>query len=96
MVYIWLIITVFLIVILFWLTIFFLANDVSVPLASISKYKNILVIFPHPDDEVLTAGGLMRTLSNSGKKVNLIILSKGERGRPGFFIRFRFMNIIIK
>lgn len=76
----WLIVTVLLIVILFWLTAFFITNDFSVPSGSINKYKNTLVIFPHPDDEVLTTGGLIHTLSNSGNKVNLVILSKGERG----------------
>lgn len=53
---------------------------------SISKFlkanegKVLLAIFPHPDDESFVAGGLLQAAKEAGLKVNLICLSKGERG----------------
>ncbi|MBO7295093.1 MAG: PIG-L family deacetylase [Bacteroidaceae bacterium] len=38
----------------------------------------MLIISPHPDDEVLGCGGLMHSLVQTGKKVEVIIMSKGE------------------
>jgi len=80
--YMWIIGGILFVIIVFWIIAFLVANDFSVPSVSLSKFKNILVIYPHPDDEVLTTGGLINTFSKSGKKVNLIILTKGERGTP--------------
>lgn len=45
----------------------------------ISHLSNkVLVISPHPDDEVFGCGGLMQTLVRSGRHVEVIILSQGE------------------
>jgi LmbE family N-acetylglucosaminyl deacetylase len=65
-----------------WSTAFLILNDFSVPTKNIDTYKNILVIFPHADDEALTASGIMRNASLSGKNVIWAILTKGERGNP--------------
>lgn len=43
-----------------------------------SSFSRVLVISPHPDDEVFGCGGFIQTLIQSGKHVELIILSKGE------------------
>lgn len=43
-----------------------------------SYFRRILIISPHPDDEVFGCGGLMQSLILSKKHVELIILSKGE------------------
>ena len=43
-----------------------------------SCFSRVLVISPHPDDEVFGCGGLMQSLIQSGRHVELIILSKGE------------------
>lgn len=43
-----------------------------------SKYDKVLIISPHPDDEVFGCGGLMQSLVQSGKQVDVIIMSKGE------------------
>lgn len=64
------------IILLFWTFCFLYLNDFSTPTLSIEKYKRILVILPHPDDEVLMAGGLMAL----NKNATLLILTKGERG----------------
>lgn len=44
----------------------------------ISRLDRVLIISPHPDDEVFGCGGLMKTLIQSGKHVELVVLSKGE------------------
>lgn len=43
-----------------------------------SNFSRVFVISPHPDDEVFGCGGMMQSLIQSGKHVELIILSKGE------------------
>jgi LmbE family N-acetylglucosaminyl deacetylase len=42
--------------------------------------KNLLVIFPHPDDESYSTGLLLLTAKKLGIKTNVIILTKGEKG----------------
>jgi LmbE family N-acetylglucosaminyl deacetylase len=39
---------------------------------------DLLVVAPHPDDEVLGAGGLMRAWAARGAKVNVLSVSDGE------------------
>lgn len=43
-----------------------------------SGYDKVLIISPHPDDEVFGCGGLMQSLVQTGKQVEVIIMSKGE------------------
>lgn len=43
-----------------------------------SQFNKVLIISPHPDDEVFGCGGLIQSLIQEGKHVELIILSKGE------------------
>lgn len=66
------------VIILAWFGFFFYFHDFSVPTVSTDKYKKILIVFPHPDDELLSAGGLMKI----NKNATLLILTKGERGNP--------------
>lgn len=65
-----------------WLLLFLALNDLSVPTLQIAKFKRILIIFPHADDEALTASGLMHKASLSGARVSWVILTQGERGNP--------------
>lgn len=44
----------------------------------ISKLNNVLIIAPHPDDEVLGCAGLIDQLVNDGKAVNILFMSRGE------------------
>ncbi len=71
-----------LLIIAVWLVAFFYLNDFSVPTADINKYKKILIVFPHADDETLTASGLMRMASLQENQITWVILTKGERGNP--------------
>lgn len=63
-----------------WLVGLFKTNDFKVPTKSISKYQNILIIFPHPDDESLSVSGLVKTAKKLDKKTTLLVLTKGEAG----------------
>jgi len=76
------IIIILLLITFVWLAGVFVTNDFSLPNASISKYKNVLIIFPHADDEVLTTGGLIGALKDQGSHVTLVVLTKGEKGTP--------------
>lgn len=44
----------------------------------ISRFSKVLIISPHPDDEVFGCGGLMQSLVQAGKQVEVLIMSKGE------------------
>jgi len=45
---------------------------------SVKQFNNILIIAPHPDDEILGLGGvILQTLQNGGK-VHLVYLTDGE------------------
>jgi LmbE family N-acetylglucosaminyl deacetylase len=41
--------------------------------------QNILVIAPHPDDEILGCGGTMRKLTAEGKKVYVLVVTRGKK-----------------
>jgi LmbE family N-acetylglucosaminyl deacetylase len=42
----------------------------------------LLVVAPHPNDEILGAGGLIRTWAARGRPVNVLSLSDGEAAAP--------------
>src|SRR5262245_61404722 len=44
----------------------------------ISNGTRLLVIAPHPDDEVLGAGGLMQQVHNAGGRVRVVYLTDGD------------------
>jgi len=46
------------------------------------RFTNILVVFPHPDDETVTCGGVIRHFADAGATVTLLLLTGGERGTP--------------
>lgn len=86
-----------------WLYTFFLLADFSPKNANIDKFNKILLIFPHPDDEVLTSGGLIKSLTQANKRVTVHILTKGEKGQEGAIfnpelkeIRTREVNQVAK
>ncbi|MBN1414282.1 MAG: PIG-L family deacetylase [Bacteroidales bacterium] len=52
--------------------------------------KNILIIAPHPDDEVLGCGGIIKKFALREKKVYILIAS---RGKPGMYSEDRVKNV---
>lgn len=43
--------------------------------------KPLVVVFPHPDDETVMAGGLMQRAVSLGRRVVSVTLTRGEAGR---------------
>ena len=50
--------------------------------SGLRRFKNVLAVFPHPDDETVACGGTLRRLADAGARVTLLILTAGERGNP--------------
>lgn len=73
-------ISIFVLIILIWFIGFLIANDLKVPTKSISKFKNILIIYPHPDDESLTVSGLSKIAQKISIPTTLLVLTKGGAG----------------
>ncbi len=63
-----------------WIIGWYISNDMSVSTKTISSYKNVLVIYPHPDDETLASGGIIKNFIDQGSKTTLIVLTQGEKG----------------
>ena len=55
----------------------------SVPRGDLRRFKSVLAVFPHPDDETVTCGGTLNRLSRAGSVVTVLLLTRGERGNPG-------------
>lgn len=54
-------------------------HDLSLPSLNTSLSKNILFIFPHPDDETMAAGGMIHKLAKT-KNVFVVSTTHGENG----------------
>lgn len=52
---------------------------------NLSKIQNVLIIAPHPDDEVLGCGGVITKLVKLGKTVFVTILTNGHKSDPHLF-----------
>lgn len=64
-----------------WLGGMWFANDFSIRRFDLRRFNQVLVIFPHPDDETNVAGTLLR-LRQQGAHITLLVLTKGEHGTP--------------
>ena len=73
---------VFFFFIILWVTAFYLSNEFKVPTLTKFEFKKVLVVFPHPDDEVLTVGGFTQKLASQNIDTTLRVLSRGEKGTP--------------
>ncbi len=74
--------SIFIAICILWVLLVLFLNDFSVPTRSIQKYKRVLIVFPHPDDEAKSMAGTIKKYTEQGSKVTLLLLSKGERGTP--------------
>ena len=52
--------------------------------------KKILIVAPHPDDEVLGAGGLIKKYSEDGKEVFVLVVT---RGTPKYYADYKIQNV---
>ena len=52
--------------------------------------KKVLIIAPHPDDEVLGAGGIMKKFAKQGHEVYVLVITKGS---PKFYTDERVENV---
>jgi LmbE family N-acetylglucosaminyl deacetylase len=52
--------------------------------------KRVLVIAPHPDDEVLGCGGIIKRLTDSGIRVTVLVAS---RGKEKLYSEERILNV---
>ncbi|HEY0193767.1 MAG TPA: PIG-L family deacetylase [Kofleriaceae bacterium] len=52
------------------------------PALELGAPGRVVVIAPHPDDEVLGAGGLMRRLARTGAAITVVAVTDGEASHP--------------
>ena len=45
--------------------------------------SKVLIVAPHPDDEIIGCAGLMQSLLKAGKEVHIVILTGGEGSHKG-------------
>jgi LmbE family N-acetylglucosaminyl deacetylase len=57
-------------------------TDRSVRRVDVRRFKQVLVVFPHPDDEAVNCGGAINRLARAGASVTVLLLTLGERGNP--------------
>jgi len=55
-------------------------TDRSVQRADVRRFKKVLVIFPHPDDETVDCGGTVNRMARAGAHMTVLLLTLGERG----------------
>jgi LmbE family N-acetylglucosaminyl deacetylase len=49
----------------------------------VKPWRRVVVVAPHPDDEVLGAGGLIRRVMDNGTDVEVVAVTDGEASHPG-------------
>lgn len=49
----------------------------------LQSIQHILLVAPHPDDEVIGCAGLIQQLLKAGKQIDVVILSGGEKSHSG-------------
>lgn len=57
-----------------------LKNDYHIKIVDELSYKRVLVLSPHPDDEVFGCGGLISKLHNSGAQISVAYFCDGAGG----------------
>ncbi|MGH7608611.1 MAG: PIG-L deacetylase family protein [Candidatus Dormibacteria bacterium] len=50
----------------------------GLPSQDLTRFRRVLAIFPHPDDETVACGGTLRRLAGVGVAVTLVALTRGE------------------
>ncbi len=58
-------------------------------LAGAESIHRLLIVAPHPDDEVIAAGGLMQQVLARGGEVRVVVLTNGDGSLTGTMLEFR-------
>lgn len=53
------------------------------PRLDLRPYARVVVVAPHPDDEILGVGGILRLLVEAGTPVTVVAVTDGEGSHPG-------------
>jgi LmbE family N-acetylglucosaminyl deacetylase len=54
----------------------------QLPELVLGHYRRAVMVAPHPDDEVLAAGGLMQRLASGGTELTVLSVTDGEASHP--------------
>ena len=65
-----------------WIAGVLFTTDLALPVCDVRRFKNVLAVFPHADDETVNCGGAIRRFCAAGATVTLLLLTGGERGNP--------------
>ena len=65
-----------------WVAGFVATTDLTVRRVDPRRYRRVVAVFPHADDETVNCGGSIRRLASCGAHVTLVLLTAGERGNP--------------
>tara|TARA_B100001250_G_scaffold408990_1_gene432410 strand:+ start:2061 stop:2975 length:915 start_codon:yes stop_codon:yes gene_type:complete len=57
----------------------FFSKELKIIELNIEKYKNILVIAPHQDDEIIGPGGTLIKARNFGSNINILFFTDGDQ-----------------
>jgi LmbE family N-acetylglucosaminyl deacetylase len=55
----------------------------EVPVFELDRYRSVLVVAAHPDDETLGVGGLVAAMHRNGAQVSVAVATDGEAAFPG-------------
>lgn len=58
-------------------------RSLTLPELDLPAPELVVVVAPHPDDEVLAVGGLLALLSAAGTRVDVLAVTDGEASNPG-------------
>lgn len=53
------------------------------PPLELAGCRRLVVVAPHPDDEVLGVGGLMATAVGAGVELDIVAVTDGDASHPG-------------
>jgi LmbE family N-acetylglucosaminyl deacetylase len=54
----------------------------ALPSLQITQPRRLVVVAPHPDDEVLAAGGLLQCMHHRGVELAIVVVTDGEGSHP--------------
>ena len=68
------------------------AQDIK-PLPEFTDKDRVLILAPHPDDEVMAAGGVIQKALKAKARVKILFLTNGDHNEPAFIIYEKRLTI---